>query len=57
MMEKESSFLTNSWLEKRSFTILTHRLFKEARSQASLDEISEGLAIPKYGAGSAYDLL
>jgi len=30
---------------------------RERRGQATLDEVSEGLAIPKYGAGSAYALL
>jgi len=30
---------------------------RERRGQATLDEIAEGLAIPKYGAGSAYALL
>jgi len=32
-------------------------LLRERRGQATLDEVSEGLAIPKYGAGSAYALL
>ncbi|MEM2936363.1 MAG: ATPase domain-containing protein [Candidatus Bathyarchaeia archaeon] len=30
---------------------------RERRGQATLDEVSEALAIPKYGAGSAYALL